>query len=392
MDESMRVPAWKAALTAAKIASEGAFQIGETDFFNLCEEQWKRLSLNGIDENTGRLLPLADGPLASIVRRLLAFFAALSREPEQESRFNELMAELDRCQNTDDYEDFKISLNIFLNFFQRTLQQMDQDHDNLQLLLKDFAVSIQTLHSTGRLFLQILGEFERDLQSVDNTRRLDVMFSGLLSHAASLRSQSEAWQDRLFDLNHQVFKLQEKLLNNQEDRPATQTGQLLDSHTFRQKFRYVLQSTRFQRENVSLVYLHLANGGEVEEQAGASSFRTALKHVAATCIRFLRKNDLLCRYDRDTFALLFLNMSLQEAREMGEDLLAAVDSLRFRCRQSSFRFNASLGISVCGIYDTMEVMFRKAQLAVEIAESGSGSPLATEKDIPPDLLDALYIS
>lgn len=384
---------WRAAWVAARIGSEGAFTLPEEEFVGLCREQIRRVDLAMVESSPSPAeqdQEKAARTLQEITKQLLRFFIELSREPEQEARFNELLAELSKCRTLDDFEEFKISLNIFLNFFQKTLQDMAEDRNSLQTFLKDLAVSIHTLHKMGKNFLQILEDFQRDLGTIDDTQRMEVMLNFLVTHCATIKTQSESMYERLFEINHQIFRLQEKLEQIRVKDPAAQPGQLLESKAFREKFRYLLQGTRFQRDSVSLILFKLGEFNQLEKDLGGEMLTRIIKHLVSAFTRHLGKNDMICRLDRDILALLFLNATDTDARRLGKSLLATARAMKFRCRGQAFRVKGCLAIASCRMYDTMETVIRKALLELEIGQTGEDLVMVTENEIPPDLMETVY--
>jgi hypothetical protein len=88
--------------------SEGTFSPSEEEYFALCTEQLQRLdpSLQGILAGTAGHDEFKQ-PLVEISGQLLECFAVISREPEQEARFHEVLAELRHCSTPDDFDEFR---------------------------------------------------------------------------------------------------------------------------------------------------------------------------------------------------------------------------------------------------------------------------------------------
>jgi diguanylate cyclase (GGDEF)-like protein len=166
--------------------------------------------------------------------------------------------------------------------------------------------------------------------------------------------------------------------------------QLVESRTFREKFRNILQNTRLQRENVHLILFRIQNMGELEEHVGGEMLLRILKHIIATFCGILRKNDLLTRLDRDVMAVLLINVTPAGAKDMAGRLQAAIQNMRFRYQDRPYRVIGHLGIASCRMHDTMETIVRKALLAIDMAPAPDQPAIVTDAEIPPDLLDTIY--
>jgi GGDEF domain-containing protein len=377
---------WKAALNAAKIMSEGNFTATEADFAAMCEEQLQRLAPDGAQISGDAAL---EQSLKEIARQLLRFFVEISLDAEQESRFNEIMAELLQCRTVDDYDEFKISLNLFLNFFRKTLSELEEDRTQLEAFLMDLSASILTLHNTGKSFLQILDEFRSKLEGLDSTQKMEVIQGHLVALAEHIKGQGADLYGSLVEANHRIARLRQQMEKIRVKGSAAQPRQLLDSRAFRDKFRLVLQNTRLQRDNVTLLLLRLQNLTELEGRIGREMSLRLLKHLIAACCQQLHRNDLVSRLEHETLAILLLNTPLTDARGFGDQLLAAVRKLKFRTQSGVHQVEARGGIACCRMHDTVETITRKAMLALEIGAMNDAS-ITTEDEIPPDLMETIY--
>jgi len=386
MDDQGSLQYWKAALNAAKIMSEGNFTASETEFADLCAEQLRR-------SGAADAAPVADAALEQslkeIARQLLRFFVEISLDAEQESRFNEIMAELLQCRTVDDYDEFKISLNLFLNFFRKTLSELEDDRTQLETFLNDLSASILTLHNTGKSFLQILDEFRNKLEGLDSTQKMEVIQEHLVALSEHIKGQGAELYGSLVEANRRIGRLRQQLEKIRVKGGAAQPRQLLESQAFRDKFRMVLQNTRLQRDNVTLVLLRVQNLADLERQIGHEMSLRVLKHLVAACCQNLHRNDLMSRLEHETLAILLLNTSIANARLFGEQLLAAVQKLKFRAQGGAHQLTVRCGIACCRMHDTTETIIRKAVLALEIGAMNDAL-LITENEIPPDLLETIY--
>ena len=390
MDQQELLHCWKAAYLAAKIASEGTFQGSEEEFQALCNSQWLRgqSQLQPKDPQAGR--SQAENTLREMVRLLLKFFVGISQDAEQEARFSEILAEFKLCQNPDDLDEFKISLNILLNFFQKTLREIEEDRSELQSFLSDMSSSIHTLQATGNNFLSLLEEFRNRLQSIDDTQKMEIMLGLLVDHCENIRKQGHDLYQGLVESNHRIVRLQQQLDKFRQREYGSQPRQFLDAPVFREKFRHILQPTRLQRNNVCLAVLKLAQMDLVAGQIGRDKVNRIHHHLVSTFARELRRNDLITRLDLDTLAVLLLNDRMETAKPFCEKLLAIVNGMKFRFQEESIRLKGQFGLVSCQMYDTAETMMRKALLAIDLAQSPAGGRVATESEIPPEYMESIY--
>ena len=267
---------------------------------------------------------------------------------------------------------------------------MEQDRLELRRFLEDMGESIQVLQGTGKDFLELLEDFKLKLESIDSTQKMEVLLGLFIAHCDQIKAQGGELYEQLFKTHRRLVRLRSQLEKIQLKAGGPPPKQLVDSRAFREKFRNILQNTRLQRENVSLILCRIQNLGELEERLGGEMLLRILKHVIASFCGLLRKNDLITRLDRDVVAVLLANVPLAGARTLAERLLATVQSLRFRYQDQPYRVAGQFGIASCKMHDTIETIIRKALLAIDMAPSPDQPVVVTEAEIPPELLDTIY--
>jgi|GEM_PF-1067445 len=390
MDQKELLQYWKTAYLAAKIASEGAFQSSEEEFYSLCQSQWQHSQAHQPPADPQASRSQAENTLRDMVRLLLKFFVGISQDAEQEARFGEILAEFKNCQTADDLDEFKISLNILLNFFQKTLREIEEDRAELQSFLSDMSGSIHTLQATGNNFLSLLEDFRNRLETIHDTQKLEVMFGLLVAHCENIRQQGHDLYQSMVESNHRIVRLQQQLDKFRQREYGSQPRQFLDAPVFREKFRHILQTTRLQRNNLCLAVLKLAQMDLVAGQIGRDKVNRIHHHLVSAFCRELRRNDLITRLDLDSIAILLLNDRMETAKPFCEKLLGIVHGLKFRFQEEAIRLKGQFGLVSCQMYDTSETMMRKAILAIDLAQSPPGGRVATENEIPPEYMESIY--
>ena len=273
---------------------------------------------------------------------------------------------------------------------QAAVDEMAHDRETLQTLLFDLASSINLLQDSGKNFLHQIEEFQKSLKNIDNTQTLEAMINQIVGKSSQILKQGEDLAKQLYEINHRTFKLQTELEKMQTKSTSKLACQLLDSRTFRQKFRYILQNTRYQKGNIALLLFKFSNMSQLEEEIGQDMVLNMLKHILLKFSKFCRKNDLMTRIERDTIALLLLNAPNDGASAIAEKMIFALKKMKFTFQGKKFSARGRIGIAFCNMKDTANTIIRKALLAVEIGEMKDFAPIITEKDIPPDFMDTLY--
>jgi GGDEF domain-containing protein len=209
---------------------------------------------------------------------------------------------------------------------------------------------------------------------------------GLHRHCDQIKAQGGELYEQLFRTHRRLVRLRTQLEKIQLKAGGPPPKQLVDSRAFREKFRNILQNTRLQRENVSLILCRIQNIGDLEERLGGEMLLRILKHVIASYCGLLRKNDLITRLDRDVLAVLLANVPLAGARALAERLLATLQGLRFRYQGQPYQVTGQFGIAGCRMHAPSD-HHRKALASTRPLAGPAGR--AHRGGIPPELLDDL---
>ena len=111
---------------------------------------------------------------------------------------------------------------------------------------------------------------------------------------------------------------------------------------------------------------------EVNDTYGHTSGDTVLKDLANIIKSNIRKADLAFRYGGDEFMILCPQTSVEDAKEIAENIRKTFSSKTYWFNDEKNQFHISVGIAECkyGEYETAADIIRKADQALYEAKEG----------------------
>jgi diguanylate cyclase (GGDEF)-like protein len=134
-------------------------------------------------------------------------------------------------------------------------------------------------------------------------------------------------------------------LTHRQQRPPADldplTG-LLNRPAFVQQSTELIQQVP-QNKHYTLLLVDLDFFPEFSETYGNLEADRVLQHFAAHLAARVRDNDLFCRLDRESFALLLVGANLAQATRLAERMVSAIAQRPFSNEQRILEFTASCG-------------------------------------------------
>ncbi len=119
---------------------------------------------------------------------------------------------------------------------------------------------------------------------------------------------------------------------------------LINRREFENRLQLALQSAAEEGRMHALFYLDLDEFKVVNDTAGHLAGDEMLKQVTALLRARLRRGDVLARLGGDEFGVLLEDTAPKRAREIAENLRAAVRSFRFHWQERVFEVGVSIGL------------------------------------------------
>ncbi len=144
---------------------------------------------------------------------------------------------------------------------------------------------------------------------------------------------------------------------------------LINRREFERRLEEALQSVREQNVTHVLCYLDLDRFKPVNDSCGHIAGDSLLRSVAALIREKVRESDAVARLGGDEFGVLLLGCPLEKARQIADDVCAAVRDFRFAWQDKVFQIGVSIGLVEIGRDSaTIEDLLAAADSACYVAK------------------------
>ncbi|WKZ13871.1 MAG: EAL domain-containing protein [Gammaproteobacteria bacterium] len=144
---------------------------------------------------------------------------------------------------------------------------------------------------------------------------------------------------------------------------------LINRREFERRLEEALQSVREQNVAHVLCYLDLDRFKPVNDSCGHIAGDSLLRSVAALIREKVRESDAVARLGGDEFGVLLLGCPLEKARQIADDVCAAVRDYRFAWQDKVFQIGVSIGLVEIGRDSTtIEDLLAAADSACYVAK------------------------
>ncbi|HKV08946.1 MAG TPA: EAL domain-containing protein [Thermoanaerobaculia bacterium] len=146
---------------------------------------------------------------------------------------------------------------------------------------------------------------------------------------------------------------------------------LINRREFEKRLLHGLDTARADGRLHALFYLDLDEFKVVNDTCGHLAGDEMLKQVTTLLKSHLRKTDTLARRGGDEFGVLLEDVTVEEARELGDRLRLAVKDYRFGWGETIFEIGVSIGlVPITPDSDDMAQLLSAADAACYVAKEG----------------------
>ena len=145
---------------------------------------------------------------------------------------------------------------------------------------------------------------------------------------------------------------------------------LFNRRRFDEELKRELARARRHHASTAVLSIDLDNFKSINDSAGHAAGDAVLAEVAATMTRRFRSTDILARLGGDEFAVLLPDIDPNDARQSGEELLAALRSARPVFGGKAFQIQVSVGVAT---FHAEEVTADDAKIFADLAMYASKS-------------------
>jgi len=148
------------------------------------------------------------------------------------------------------------------------------------------------------------------------------------------------------------------------------TGLLNRSH-FEQQLRQLLKQKKALGEK-ALLFIDMDRFSIINELEGFDTGDQLLVEIVSTVRALLSKQDLFARIGSDEFVLFVKNKSLDEVRQLANNVREKIEKFQFITNEESYSVSASVGVFLLNLTDTSELhpsdIIAKAKQACNMAK------------------------
>ncbi|MFZ5473789.1 MAG: putative bifunctional diguanylate cyclase/phosphodiesterase [Pseudomonadota bacterium] len=156
---------------------------------------------------------------------------------------------------------------------------------------------------------------------------------------------------------------------------------LINRHRFEQRLTMALRNAKDWNSEHALLYLDLDQFKVVNDTCGHVAGDELLKQLARVLQDHVRESDTLARLGGDEFGLLLENCPIDQAVQIAEKLLQAINAFRFSWGGKTFSVGGSIGLAAITAHNpSVDDLLRNADIACYAAKDGGRNRIHIYKD------------
>ncbi|NWG88029.1 MAG: EAL domain-containing protein [Hydrogenophilaceae bacterium] len=156
---------------------------------------------------------------------------------------------------------------------------------------------------------------------------------------------------------------------------------LINRHRFEQRLTMTLRNAKDWNSEHALLYLDLDQFKVVNDTCGHVAGAELLKQLAMVLQDHVRESDTLGRLGGDEFGLLLENCPMDQAVQVAEKLLQAINDFRFSWGGKTFSIGGSIGVAPITVHNpSVDDLMRNADIACYAAKDSGRNRIHVYKD------------
>jgi len=140
----------------------------------------------------------------------------------------------------------------------------------------------------------------------------------------------------------------------------------------------IVQKIQNKKNNISIVMLDIDKFKNINDTYGHSIGDVVITRVVHILNENLRSNDLMARFGGEEFCILLENISIEEVKELFENVRKIFEETRMKIDEFSVQFTISIGIFY-GFENTLEKMIKKSDDSLYFCKNNGRNQIAINK-------------
>jgi diguanylate cyclase len=209
----------------------------------------------------------------------------------------------------------------------------------------------------------------------------------MIHTAQSMSESSKAFQQEMIMGSEEVRQLRHELITAQTAALTDELTELGNRKAFNQTLEELLMENDDNQigNDICLILSDIDHFKAFNDNYGHLIGDSVLRYYANIMKKHQRKNETICRFGGEEFAILLSNSSLEEARERSEEIREAIEAAVLKRKNSNeplTTITASFGISLFhGKNDSAEALINRADKALYLAKEMGRNQVKDEKEV-----------
>ena len=172
-----------------------------------------------------------------------------------------------------------------------------------------------------------------------------------------------------------VRKNQKKLEHLADTDPLTE---LKNRRVFSNSFNYFFQLFKRDQNPLCLLFIDIDDFKSINDNYGHNIGDKVLTQISKTLSHNIRSTDLIARWGGEEFVILFINTSIEEAKEISSKLLKSIEDDLYLKELVRTGVTASLGLTNCTNDDSTETIINRADKAMYAAKENGKNQIVVK--------------
>lgn len=291
------------------------------------------------------------------------------------------VAELDIRGNRPGERDWAAVRRFFVNRRRHEKDYVTHSMSDYRDAVEDLVVGLNTICRQGDLTEASVRTSVEAIQAVVDSGDLPGIKDALARTIASINdafiSQKREYEQQIQQLQSRMSGLREDLLAAHEEMKQDPLTELYNRRAFDAAIERCLNMHEMLNQPISLVMIDVDNFKAINDTLGHSVGDDLLRSVANLMSRsFVRKNDMICRYGGDEFAVILPDTPADKASVSIDRFLQGVEELVADDWPDGLSISCSAGCAEIWAADTVETLVHRADAALYDAKQAGRNRLA----------------
>ncbi|MCC6206951.1 MAG: diguanylate cyclase [Gammaproteobacteria bacterium] len=255
-------------------------------------------------------------------------------------------------------------------------------HEELDKILKNIAVSAREAGEKSSRFDHSLEQYSVRLEERHELESLQDVIQALLVETRSMRSSLSDLEQELSDKTREMDGLKEQLRQVREETISDALTGLVNRKVFLERFNQARQITD-ACGSLCLLLVDIDHFKDVNDNYGHLLGDKVIRQVAQTLNVSVKGGDTAARYGGEEFAILLPNTTLENARNLAEQIRLKVERIRVRRADNGSTLGVvtiSVGVACYRQGDDDSSMIHRADMALYAAKHGGRNRVMIESE------------